>query len=337
MERGELTAAAVAGPIRALYWHATAARGSAQEDGAAVPAYFAPRQRDGPALEPRDLDFSKVDALAAVGVEAPLTRPCSSLAQVVKLDQKQLLCLAERLLGKEGMTMPAASVAKSAPHSNPALALDDLDAKAHLAEKVAHVALAMVLHFYDWDWAGAEREYRRAVELSPGDTFARYNYSFLLAEQGRVELSLTEARSAVERDPIEPTCQFMLAFALVFARRFDAAVAEARSGIEIEPSHGSLHMVLGLGLAGLGRYDEAVGAHRQATKLAPGTDNIQGFLGWALGLAGHPQDAGAILTELKRRGSQRWSPIFGQVVKVESRSDRRNLECHERDGATRLS
>ena len=188
-------------------------------------------------------------------------------------------------------TMP---VAKSAALE--ALALDDTVAD-------AHVALAMVLHFYDW--AGAEREYRRAVELSPGDTFARYNYSFLLAEQGRVELSLTEARSAVERDPIEPTCQFMLAFALVFARRFDAAVAEAQSGIEIEPIHGSLHMVLGLGLAGLGRYDEAVGAHRQATKLAPGTDNVQGFLGWALGLAGHPQDAGAILTELKRRGSRK--------------------------------
>ena len=170
----------------------------------------------------------------------------------------------------------------------------------------AHTALGLVLHYYGWNRPGAEREYRRALELNPSDTFARANYAFLLGTEGRADVSVAEARYAVERDPISPFSRFTLATVLGLARRFDAAIAEAQAGIELDPSYPLLHLGLGWGLGGLGRYEEAVGASRQATIVAPGDPLSQGYLGWALGLAGQKQEALTILEDLERRRSQEY-------------------------------
>ena len=178
-----------------------------------------------------------------------------------------------------------------------ALALDETVAD-------AHTALAFVLHFYDWDWAGAQREYRRALELNPGDTQARIAYSTLLGIVGRVEESVAEARSAVEHDPLLAEGRYMLAVELILARRFEEAIAEAHAGIEFDPSFHLFYNALGLGLAGLGRRDEAIEAFRQQVTAAPGDPSTQAFLGWALGIAGRRQEALAILNDLKRRRSE---------------------------------
>ena len=178
-----------------------------------------------------------------------------------------------------------------------ALALDETVAD-------AHAALAVVLHY--WDWAGAEREYRRALELNPGDTFARCSYANLLGMVGRVDEEVAEARSAVERDPVSPFCRYILQQAFVVARRFEEAIAEAHAGIELDPSYHLSYMSLGWGLAGLDRHDEAVDAFRQQVIAAAGDPFSQGWLGWALGLAGHRQEALTILGDLEGRRSQEY-------------------------------
>ena len=178
-----------------------------------------------------------------------------------------------------------------------ALALDETVAD-------AHAALAVVLHY--WDWAGAEREYRRALELNPGDTFARCSYANLLGMVGRVDEEVAEARSAVERDPVSPFCRYILQQAFVVARRFEEAIAEAHAGIELDPSYHLSYMSLGRGLAGLDRHDEAVDAFRQQVIAAAGDPFSQGWLGWALGLAGHRQEALTILGDLEGRRSQEY-------------------------------
>ncbi len=180
-----------------------------------------------------------------------------------------------------------------------ALAIDETVADAHLAQ-------AFVLGAYECNWAGAEREYRRALELNPGDTQARSNYADLLGRLGRADASVAEARHAIEYDPLSIIGRHFLAVVLYLARRFDAAMGEARAGIELEPTSHILCWNLGLALAGLGRYDEAVEAMRQATILAPGDPTAQAFLGWALGLAGHRQEALVILSDLERRRTQEY-------------------------------
>ena len=184
-----------------------------------------------------------------------------------------------------------------------ALALDE-----SIAE--AHAALATVLDFYEWNWTGAEREYRRALELNPGDPRTRSYYAELLSREGRADAAATEARRAVEQDPLSAFGRFFLALTLVSSRRFDAAMAEANIGLELDPHFHSHYLTLGWALTGLGRYDEAVEAQRQATLAAPGDPHSQGHLGVVLGLAGHRSEALTILHDLERRRLQEYVSGF---------------------------
>ena len=89
-------------------------------------------------------------------------------------------------------------LAKEAAHK--ALSIDE-------AVSDAHFALALVLAIYEWNWAGAEQEYRRALDLNPGDSLARSFYALLLAWTGRPDASVVEARHATELSPLlEPPC-----------------------------------------------------------------------------------------------------------------------------------
>ena len=178
-----------------------------------------------------------------------------------------------------------------------ALALDETVADAHFA-------LACVLHYYEWDWAGAERAYRRALELNPGDTQARVFYSALLADTGRVDESVAEARSAVEHDPLSAHGRAILADMFVMARRFEEAIAEARAGIGLDPSYYLFYQALALGLVGLDRRDEAVKVSKQGVDVAPDNPLALTQLGWALGCAGLRQEALTILENLERRRSR---------------------------------
>ena len=184
-----------------------------------------------------------------------------------------------------------------------ALAIDDTVAD-------AHVALGMVLHLYEWDWSGAEREYRRALDLNPGDTFARVVYAELLGQKGRAGKSVAEARAAVERDPLSLHNRHCLAQVLWLARQFDASVAEVRTGLELDRAYYILYWDLGVALLSLGRHDEGVEALRQATSFAPGDPGPQACLGWALWLAGHRQEAFTILEDLERRQTQEFISGF---------------------------
>ena len=178
-----------------------------------------------------------------------------------------------------------------------ALSIDDT-----LSE--GHHALGIVLNYYDWDWAGAEQEYRRALELNPGDAHGRSNYAILLGQECRVEESISQARSAVERDPIAAVGHYALVLVLVQGRRFDDAITAARDGIELDQGYPTFHSGLGWALAGFGKYDEAVPAFRQATSVAPGEAFLEGYLGWGLGMAGRRDEALEILQELERRRTQ---------------------------------
>ena len=101
---------------------------------------------------------------------------------------------------------------------------------------LAHLVLAYVLHYYEWDHEGAEREFRRALGLNPGDTLVRTNYASLLGMVGRVDEAVDEARAAVECDPVSAFHRFILAHSFVQSRRFEEAIAESHTGIGLDSS-----------------------------------------------------------------------------------------------------
>ena len=168
----------------------------------------------------------------------------------------------------------------------------------------AHFALAYVFYAYEWNGPEAERESRRALQLNPGNEFARTALAYVLSAEGRHEEAIAEARGLVQRDPISAFSRFQLATMLLWARRPDEAIAAARDGLELDSGYHLLNRVAGIALSTLGRFDDAVEALRQAAALAPGNPYPQASLGWVLGLAGRHTEARAILRDLERQRAE---------------------------------
>ena len=132
-----------------------------------------------------------------------------------------------------------------------ALALDD-----SLAE--AHTSMASVLEFERWDWAGAEREYRRAIQLAPNYATAYHWYANHLSIRGRHDEAISQAIRAVDLDPLSPILHVAVAHAYLLAGREDEAISQLEKALEIEPSYASAHLFLGMAYERKGRFEEAL-------------------------------------------------------------------------------
>ena len=236
--------------------------------------------------------------------------------------EKSLECFTQALVAEPAYAQAQAGIGVvkavqailsfAAPHRVMPMAKEAATKAIAIDESVAdaHLALAMVFHYSEWDWTGAEREYRRALQLNPSDTFARGIYAEFLACVGRVDASVEEARHAIKRDPLFLVTRHTLALVLFTAGRFDEARAAARASIELDHRYYLLYLDLGWALASLGRHDEAVTALRQAVDVVPGDPLTQGYLGWALGLAGQREEARRIHEHLARRRTQEYFAGF---------------------------
>jgi serine/threonine-protein kinase len=172
-----------------------------------------------------------------------------------------------------------------------AVELDD-----HLAE--AHTSLAAVLTDYDWDWAGADREYRRAIELNPGYTTTHAWYAEHLSRMGRHDEAVAEVRLVPKLDPASVFSHMIVAWILFFARRHDEAVEEARRTLERDPDYATAHRILGWAYEERGQYDEAIACHRRASELTGHLPNFMAQLGRPYALSGRRGEALALLERL---------------------------------------
>jgi non-specific serine/threonine protein kinase len=132
----------------------------------------------------------------------------------------------------------------------------------------AHSALAMV-KAHDWDWAGAEREFQRAIQLNPGYATAHYFYGYAdLCPMGRFEEAIAELKIAVELDPFSGIINTNLGGTLYYARKYDEAIAQCRKTLEIDPNFALAHVALAGVYEQKGMYEEAL-AELQKLKLPP--------------------------------------------------------------------
>ncbi|MCA1602999.1 MAG: protein kinase, partial [Acidobacteria bacterium] len=142
-----------------------------------------------------------------------------------------------------------------------ALRLDE-----RLAE--AHISLANAKLLYDWNWAEAEGEFRRALQLSPGYSDAHQMYGYYLAGMGRFDEAVREMKRAQELDPLSPVKIIGLGEVFHLARRFDEAATEYRKALEMDPNFGFAHWALGRALTEKGMYDDAIAAFQKAIPLS---------------------------------------------------------------------
>jgi len=145
---------------------------------------------------------------------------------------------------EEALTRGKAAAAK-------ALQLDDGLASAHYALATAHT-------WYDWDWAGAEREFRRGLELNANDSLGRNWYGGYLSLLGRHDEAIAEHERARQLDPLSLIANANLTRALYWARRYDEAITQARRTLELDSSFGVALFWLEGSLRHMGLFDEAV-------------------------------------------------------------------------------
>ena len=88
--------------------------------------------------------------------------------------------------------------------------------------------MALALYSYDWDWPAAEREFKRALELSANHAAVHFGYARYLTSMARTEEALRELHRAVELDPLSTSVRRQLAAVLLLRREFDASIAECR-------------------------------------------------------------------------------------------------------------
>jgi tetratricopeptide (TPR) repeat protein len=127
--------------------------------------------------------------------------------------------------------------------------------------------MASVMEFERWDWAGAEREYRRAIELQPNYVTARHWYANHLSLRGRHDEAIAQGRRAVELDPLAPIVRVGLAHAFLLAGREGESIRQLEAALAIEPTSGNARLFLGLAYERQGRLGEALAEMVKANDL----------------------------------------------------------------------
>jgi eukaryotic-like serine/threonine-protein kinase len=178
-------------------------------------------------------------------------------------------------------------------------ALKSLEIDDGLAE--AHTSLAAALVWFDWDWEGSEREFKRAIELNPSYTVAHHWYgSVLLCAQGRHEEALAEELRALEIEPLSLVINANLGFICYQGRRYDQAIDYLKNALEIDENFIYGRFILGLTYAQKQRFEEAIAEIERVIELAGGRGAlIRAGLGFVHAKAGNREEALQILSQLE--------------------------------------
>jgi TolB-like protein/DNA-binding winged helix-turn-helix (wHTH) protein/tetratricopeptide (TPR) repeat protein len=154
----------------------------------------------------------------------------------------------------------------------------------------AHTSLAWLRFSYDWNWAGAEQAFLRALQLQPNDATTHQWYGEYLAAMGRFDESLAQLRRALQIDPPSPIINTMAAQTLVFSRDYDAAIDQCRKTLDIDGTFYLALDYLAWAYKLKGMHAEAVAAVEKAHALE-NTPRSWGEVGIAYAAAGRRADA----------------------------------------------
>ena len=248
--------------------------------------------------------------------EAITKDPRNALAHAGLSDAYNQLCNPILEIVPQGEIVPRAKVA-----AMKALELDDT-----LAE--AHISLGRIKFYFDWDWVGAEKSFRRAIELNPNYTYAHYVYALLLSALGRHAEAIEESKRAQGSDPVALLVNGVAGLIYCFARQFGAAEEQLRKTLQLDPNFMFAHWILGgLCLLPMGRYDDAIAELQKAIALSGNIAHPRGLLGYAYAKVGRRDDALRVLKELEELSKQRYVAPVSRAFIYSALGDERVFEA----------
>ena len=191
-----------------------------------------------------------------------------------------------------------------------AAAMRALELDETLAE--AHTSLARVLAAYDWDWPGAEKEFKRAIELNPRYATAHQWYGGYFQAMGRSNEAIAERKRAQELDPLSLIINFELGLAFYYARDYDQAIEQFQKTLELDQNFRSAHQFLPAAYEQNGMYREAIAEYKTVNPLKGGGESSLAMagLGHVYAVSGKKNEARTVLDELKQVSEQEYVPAI---------------------------
>jgi len=178
----------------------------------------------------------------------------------------------------------------------------------------AHTTLAFITLYYDWNWAAAEREFLRGIELSPNYANAHHWYAEYLSLIGHHDAAIQESERARELDPLSSIINTWVGSRYFFARRYDRAVEQYRNAVEMEPTFVPVHLTLGQAYEQKGMLQEAIAELERGVSLSGGSPVYVASLAHAYGAAGRTRDTSRLIGELKKLAGRRYVASFDMAI-----------------------
>ena len=172
---------------------------------------------------------------------------------------------------------------------------------------------------YDYDWKGAESDFKRALELNPGQSDCHAGYSHYLAAIGHVDEAILEAKRAVELDPLSSWHRFAFCLLLCFSGEFDKAIEISKEFLELDPDNAFVSSTLALAYGGKGIYEKGISILQRFKDIPL----FASYLGYLYGMAGKVEEAQKILNDFLEQSKKGYfSPYF--IAKVYSGLDEKD-------------
>jgi TolB-like protein/Tfp pilus assembly protein PilF len=195
------------------------------------------------------------------------------------------------LQGFYGFLSPNQSYPKAKAAATKALQIDETVAE-------AHASLLSIKTDYDWDWVGAEKEFKRAIALNPNYPPAYQWYGFDLLVMGRQGEAMAAMRRALDLDPVSPTVNVSQAWFFYLTRQYNKAVEQCLRTLELHPNFCVAHQMLGLTYDARGEFEQAIAELQKAKALSPHNLMTVAALGHTYATSGKRDEAQRMLDEL---------------------------------------
>jgi len=212
------------------------------------------------------------------------------------------------LLGHFGWLPPKEAYPRARTAAEKALEIDD-----KLAE--AHTSMGWIRTFYDWDWVGAEEEFKRALNLNPNYATGYEWYAVSLAPMERLDEASILLKRALELDPLSLMISTVVGLGLYWARQYDEALDQYRRTLEMDPNFSLAYLFQGFNFVGKEMWKEAIASLKRFVALSMNSPIGIGHLGLAYALSGQTDEALKMLDQLNELSIKRYvSSLYKALI-----------------------
>jgi eukaryotic-like serine/threonine-protein kinase len=182
----------------------------------------------------------------------------------------------------------------------------------------AHTTLGYAGFLSDWNWAKAEREFRRGIELNPNNAISHAVYSEILGTQEHFDESVAEGERAQTLDPLSPHAHTALGYAYLSTHRYDEAITQFQSALELDPNAGNIRAQLAWVYGVKHMYPQAIAEYDKIAEpekaMTEENQTVTSGMGWLYAVAGRRADALQLVKEFKELSSHAYVDPYNIAV-----------------------